>query len=58
MLIIFTPGAIEETFRMIGSSDGSDLAAIAETAKNGGSVMVAPTPFEKVYSVMSPRPKS
>ncbi len=58
MLIIFTPGDMEETFRMIGSSDGSDLAAIAETAKNGGSVMVAPPPFENVYSVMSPRPKS
>jgi mannose-6-phosphate isomerase-like protein (cupin superfamily) len=58
MLIIFTPGNMEETFRMIGASDGSDLAEIAETAKNGGSVMVGPPPFENVYSVMSPRPKS
>lgn len=58
VLIIFTPGNMEETFRLIGSSDGSNLAEIAEMAKNGGSEMVGPPPFENVYSVMSPRPKS
>jgi quercetin dioxygenase-like cupin family protein len=58
MLIIFTPGDMEETFRMIGSMDGGDLAAIAESAKNGGSTIIGPPPFENVYSVMSPRPKS
>lgn len=58
VLIIFTPGDMEETFRLIGSMDGGDLAAIAESAKNGGSTIVGPPPFENVYSVMSPRPKS
>jgi len=57
VLIIFTPGEMEETFRLIGFSDGGNLAEIAEMAKNGGSVIVGPPPFENVYSVMSPRPK-
>jgi hypothetical protein len=48
---------MEETFRLIGFSDGGNLAEIAEMAENGGSVMVGPPPFENVYSVMSPRPK-
>lgn len=56
MLIIFSPGDMEEAFRQIGSMDGGDLAAIAESAKSGGSTIVGPPPFENVYSVMSPRP--
>lgn len=56
MLIIFSPGDMEEAFRLIGSMDGGDLAAIAESAKSGGSTIVGPPPFENVYSVMSPRP--
>ncbi len=57
MLIIFSPGHMEEVFRLIGSTDGGDLAAIAESAKRGGSTIVAPPPFENIYSVMSPRPR-
>lgn len=56
MLIIFSPGDMEEAFRLIGSMDGGDLANIAELAKNGGSTIVGPPPFENIYSVMSPRP--
>lgn len=57
MLIIFSPGDMEEAFRLIGSMEGGDLAAIAESAKSGGSTIVGPPPFENIYSVMSPRPR-
>ncbi|NKK75860.1 cupin domain-containing protein [Rhizobium leguminosarum bv. viciae] len=57
MLIIFSPGHMEEAFRLIGSLNGGDMAAIAESAKSGGSTIVGPPPFENIYSVMSPRPK-
>ncbi|MDH4441003.1 MAG: cupin domain-containing protein [Rhizobium sp.] len=58
MLIIFSPGDMEEAFRLIGSIDDGDLAAIAESAKSGGSTIVGPPPFENIYSVMSPRPSN
>lgn len=58
MLIIFSPGDMEEAFRLIGSMDGGDLAAIAESAKSGGSTIIGPPPFENIYSVMSPRPRT
>lgn len=57
MLIIFSPGDMEEAFRLIGSLNGGDLAAISESAKSGGSTIVGPPPFENVYSVLSPRPR-
>ncbi|MET0709390.1 MAG: cupin domain-containing protein [Tardiphaga sp.] len=57
MLIIFSPGHMEKTFRLIGSLNGGDLAAIAESAESGGSTIVGPPPFDGIYSVMSPRPK-
>jgi len=56
MLIIFSPGDMEEAFRLIGSMNRGDLAAISESAKSRGSVIVGPPPFENIYSVMSPRP--
>jgi quercetin dioxygenase-like cupin family protein len=56
MLIIFSPGDMEEAFRLIGSMNDGDLAAIAESAKSGGSTIIGPPPFENIYSVMSPRP--
>ena len=55
MLIIFSPGHMEEMFRLIGSTDGGDPQAIATLAKNRGSTIVGPPPFENIYSVMSPR---
>lgn len=57
MLIIFSPGHMEKTFRLIGSLKDGDLTAIAELADGGGSTIVGPPPFDNVYSVMSPRPK-
>jgi quercetin dioxygenase-like cupin family protein len=57
MLIIFSPGHIEESFRLIGSLNGGDLSAISESAKSSGSAIVGPPPFENIYSVMSPRPR-
>lgn len=57
MLIIFSPGHMEEAFRLIGSLNGGDMAAIAESAKSGGSTIVGPPPFDNIYSVMSPRPR-
>ncbi|MCS4244970.1 quercetin dioxygenase-like cupin family protein [Rhizobium sp. BIGb0125] len=56
MLIIFSPGHMEQAFRLIGSLEGGDLSAIAESAENGGSTIVGPPPFDNIYSVMSPRP--
>lgn len=56
MLVIFSPGDMEEAFRLIGTMDGGDLAAIAQSAKSGGSTIIGPPPFENIYSVMSPRP--
>lgn len=58
MLIIFSPGHMEETFRLIGALNGGDLAAISERAQSGGSMIVGPPPFDDIYSVMSPRPNS
>ncbi|MFP5078245.1 cupin domain-containing protein [Rhizobium sp. YIM 134829] len=58
MLVIFSPGHSEETFRLIGSADAGDLAAIEDAARRGGSRVIGPPPFEDIYSVMSPRPKS
>lgn len=57
MLIIFTPGEMEEAFRAIGSMADGDLAAITDSAKSGGSTIIGPPPFDNIYSVMSPRPK-
>jgi quercetin dioxygenase-like cupin family protein len=57
LLVIFSPGHMEEVFRLIGSSKGGDLAAISESAESGGSTIVGPPPFEYIYSVMSPRPR-
>ncbi|WP_284759662.1 cupin domain-containing protein [Agrobacterium sp. fls2-241-TYG-188a] len=57
MLILFSPGHMEKTFRLIGSLKDGDLSAIAELADAGGSTIVGPPPFDNVYSVMSPRPK-
>ena len=56
MLIIFSPGDMEEAFRHIGSSDAGHLAAIAESAERRGTVITGPPPFANIYSVMSPRP--
>ena len=56
MLITFSPGDMEEVFRLIGSMDGGGPEAIAELAKSKGSTIVGPPPFENIYSVMSPRP--
>lgn len=58
ILIIFCPGNMEEAFRLIGSVEGGNLSAIADLAKSGGSTIVGPPPFENIYSVMSPRPRS
>jgi quercetin dioxygenase-like cupin family protein len=58
MLIIFTPGHMEKAFRLIGSLNGGDLSAIEELARDGGSTIVGPPPFDNIYSVLSPRPKA
>lgn len=57
MLMIFSPGHMEKTFRLIGSLKDGDLAAFAELADGGGSTIVGSPPFDNVYSVISPRPK-
>ena len=57
MLIIFSPGNLEKTFRLIGSLKGDDLAAILASNESDGSTVVGPPPFDGIYSVLSPRPK-
>jgi mannose-6-phosphate isomerase-like protein (cupin superfamily) len=57
MLIIFSPGHHEKTFRLIGSLKGDDLQAILESNESDGSSVVGPPPFDDIYSVMSPRPR-
>lgn len=58
MLIIFSPGHLERTFRLIGSLQGDDLAAVLESNESDGSRVLGPPPFENIYSVLSPRPRS
>ena len=57
MLIVFSPGHLERTFRLIGSLKGEDLAAILESNESDGSTVVGPPPFKDIYSVLSPRPQ-
>lgn len=57
MLIIFSPGNLERTFRLIGSLKGADLQAVLESNDGDGSTIVGPPPFEGIYSVLSPRPR-
>ncbi|WP_188854381.1 cupin domain-containing protein [Aureimonas glaciei] len=57
MLIIFAPGNLEKTFRLIGSLKGDDLAAVLESNESDGSTIVGPPPFDDVYTVLSPRPR-
>ncbi|MGX9963092.1 cupin domain-containing protein [Roseomonas sp. F4] len=58
MLIIFSPGQIEETFRLIGTMQGKDFSAIAASNEAGGSMIVGPSPFAGIHSIMSPRPSA
>jgi mannose-6-phosphate isomerase-like protein (cupin superfamily) len=56
MLIIFSPGHIEKTFRLIASLEGGDLDAILESNESDGAMIVGPPPFDGVYTVLAPRP--
>lgn len=56
MLIIFSPGHIEKTFRLIQSLKGGDLEAVLESNESDGATIVGPPPFENIYTVLSPRP--
>lgn len=56
-LVIFSPGAMEKTFRRIGSMKAADFSAISESAESDGSTIVGPPPYGNIYSVLSPRPR-
>ncbi|WP_439597062.1 hypothetical protein [Falsiroseomonas sp.] len=56
MLVIFSPGQIEETFRQIGTMQGQDFAAIAASNEAGGSMILGPPPFPGIHSILAPRP--
>lgn len=56
MLIIFSPGHMERTFRLIGRLKGEDLATVLESNESDGSEIVGPPPFDDIYTVLSPRP--
>ena len=55
MLIIFSPGDIEEMFRQVGNRESNDLAAVAACAERFGTVIVGPALGEGIYSIASPR---
>ncbi|NDW05699.1 cupin domain-containing protein [Jiella pacifica] len=55
VLIIFSPGHLGRTFRLIGSLQGNDLAAVLESNESDGSTVLGPPPFENIYSVLTPR---
>lgn len=57
MLIIFSPGHLERTFRLIGSLQGDDLSAALASNESDGSTVLGPPPFENVYSILTPRPR-
>ncbi|NDV86616.1 cupin domain-containing protein [Aurantimonas aggregata] len=57
MLIVFSPGNLERTFRLIGTLKGEDLAAVLASNESDGSTVVGPPPFDNIYSVVSPRPR-
>lgn len=52
MLVIFSPGHIEELFRQVAARQSDDIAAILE---NFGCLIVGPTLLEDLHSIKSPR---
>lgn len=54
MLLVFSPGAIEEFFRTELPKDG-DTASLAPLLDKLGSRIVGPAPFDAVYSLDNPR---
>lgn len=56
MLIVFSPGHIERTFRFIGDSKDHDVKSMLDSNESDGSFIVGPSPFDRVYTVLSPRP--
>jgi len=57
MLIVFSPGHIEEIFRRIGSGEGGDFEKVAaSSADEFGTIIVGPAIAEGIYSIVSPRP--
>jgi mannose-6-phosphate isomerase-like protein (cupin superfamily) len=55
MLIVFSPGQIEQMFRQVSTRESDDFATIAASADQFGTVVVGPAIAEGIYSVASPR---
>jgi hypothetical protein len=58
MLIIFSPGHIEELFRHVANRKSDDPATIAASAERFGTSLVGPVLAKGIYSITSPRPLS
>jgi hypothetical protein len=52
MLVLFTPGGIDEMFRTTAKGGDSNIAAILDKF---GTRIVGPTLFDNIYTRFSPR---
>ena len=53
MLVIFSPGGLEELFRKHAKTAPDDMTALANKF---GTRITGPAPFDKLYTMLSPRP--
>jgi mannose-6-phosphate isomerase-like protein (cupin superfamily) len=54
MLVLFSPGGIDELFRENAGRDNVDVMALADKF---GTRMIGPALFDDIYTILSPRPK-
>jgi mannose-6-phosphate isomerase-like protein (cupin superfamily) len=54
MLVLFSPGGIDELFRENAARDNVDFTALANKF---GTQMIGPALFDNIYTILSPRPE-
>ena len=53
MLVLFTPGGLEELFRRHAGTESADMVALADKL---GTRITGPALFDDLYTILSPRP--
>jgi mannose-6-phosphate isomerase-like protein (cupin superfamily) len=53
MLVLFTPGGLEELFRRNAGTEPADMVALADKF---GTRITGPALFDNLYTILSPRP--
>jgi quercetin dioxygenase-like cupin family protein len=53
MLVLFSPGGLEELFRRNAGTEPADMAALADKL---GTRITGPALFDDLYTILSPRP--